>query len=144
MSARPQKRPGQPPRARRRLASAAPALALATLASSAVAYDDEGHYAVWGPGRQSCHTYLDARDRGEDAPYRTFLEGYLSAYNSFTPDTYRVSGELGMDALLERLDAECEAHPIASFELALRRLVQSLAPHRTRSAPSRRRGGWSW
>lgn len=122
------------------------ALALLALlhAPCALAYDAADRYAVWGAGRQSCHSYLQARASGGDTPYRTFLEGYLTAYNSFTPDTYRVSGEHGLGGVLERVDEECEAHPIASFELALRRVVHALAPERARRAPGRRRGGWSW
>ena len=84
-----------------------------------MAADRDGNYAVWGPGAKSCHSYNQAP--GEDAriPFRNYVMGYLTAYNAVSAETYAISGDMNLDAVMGWLDDYCEQKPMHSFEQAL-------------------------
>jgi hypothetical protein len=110
---------------------------------AARAADAEDNYVVWGPGRMSCNSYLKDRESGAgESRYRDFLMGYLSAHNALSAETFSVSGDMPLGAILHRVDEYCEAHRIEGLERAIRRVLADLHPSRWRSAP-RPGGGWT-
>ena len=112
-------------------------LMLVLIASSgAMAADKDGNYVVWGAGRASCNSYLKQHD--DDAAmgqFKGFLMGYLTAYNAVMPDTFRISGQRDLNALLEWLDEYCEEHQVEGFERAVQQLIKALEPDKLRNAP---------
>ena len=115
---------------------------LAVIATGAQAADKDGNYVVWGAGRASCNTYLHQReDEVAMGKFKGFLMGYLTAYNAFTPDTFRISGQRDLDALLEWLDQYCDEHRVEGFERAVQQLINALEPDKVQSAP---RPGGAW
>lgn len=84
------------------------------------AADSSGNYAIWGSGNKSCHSYNLARaGEEEDAKYRDYLMGYLTAYNHQTPETYSISRDMNLDDVLGWMDEQCQLKPVISFEEAL-------------------------
>jgi hypothetical protein len=45
--------------------------------------------------------------------------GYLTAYNAVSTDTYGISGDMNLDAVMGWLGDYCEQKPMHSFEQAL-------------------------
>jgi hypothetical protein len=106
------------------------------------AADDAGNYAIWGAGNTTCHHYNNARKAGEDDKYKDFLMGYLTAYNTLTDDTYRITGTSNMTTLLETFDQKCKLAPVSSFELVLREIIQELYKERMKKPESKQKRVW--
>ncbi len=102
---------------------------------TAQAADNSGKYAIWGAGQKSCFRYNAARSSGEDDYYRYFLMGYLTAYNTQTPETYRISGGNDMPAILSWLDDFCTSKQSQGFELALIEFIAEHYPKRYKRRP---------
>jgi hypothetical protein len=95
-------------------------LILLTCASFIVqAKDKNGNYAVWGPGDKSCFSYNNARATEKYDAFKYYIMGYLTAYNSLTPDTYRISGIDQFSDVLKWLDDYCQKQPVHSFDQAI-------------------------
>ena len=94
-------------------------LLLTSITFTLQAADSKGQYAVWGPGQKSCHAYSEAREAGDYDDYKYFVMGYLTAYNTLTDKTYRISGDKNFDQILEWLDNYCEPKAVHSFEQAV-------------------------
>lgn len=99
-------------------------LFLSLLASTgAFAADAQGNFAVWGLGQASCNAYNKARAAHKDADYKTYLMGYLTACNTITPNTARVTGDADLNAILHWLDNYCHKSVVESYESALHHLA---------------------
>lgn len=100
-------------------------IACAALLASASCYaaDASGNFAVWGLGHASCHDYNQARAANKDHDYKTYLMGYLTAFNTLTPNTARVTGNSNLNDILKWLDAYCHKSQVDSFESALHHLA---------------------
>jgi len=94
--------------------------------------DAQGNHAVWGIGQTSCHGYNRARAASGFGEHKAYLMGYLTAYNTFTPNTYNVAGSKDLNGILAWLDEYCKKNAIDSFERALSQMVATF--HETRSA----------
>jgi len=92
---------------------------LSVAAMDAAAADRDGNYAVWGPGARSCHTYNQAPGEQERIPYRNYVMGYLTAYNAVSAETYAISADMNLDAVMAWMDDYCGQKPMHSFEQAL-------------------------
>jgi hypothetical protein len=112
---------------------------LTCLSGSLAAADRNGNYAVWGPGQKSCYSYSQAREAGNDDAYKYFVMGYLTAYNTLTDETYRVSGEMDLAEILSWLDDYCGPKAVHGFEQAVttfivehheQRLIKPLSEYR--------------
>ena len=116
--------------------SFAAALAALVCASGAAA-DRDGNYAVWGPGAKSCHSYNQAS--GDDAriPYRNYVMGYLTAYNAVSVETYAITRDMNLEAVMGWLDDYCGQKPMHSFEQALIDLTSSHVEERYTRPPGR-------
>ena len=117
---------------------------VACLASCvACAADSEGNYAIWGAGGRSCHQFTQAQaDATTLAPFRDYLMGYLTAFNTLTPDTYDAVGGESLETTLAWLDDYCSAHKMDSFERAMGQLLLARHDQRSRIPPGTSRG-WS-
>jgi len=97
---------------------------LAGLAPSvAHAIDVEGNYAVWGVGQASCHQYSQAYASGKVDDFKSYLAGYLTAYNAMTKDVYQATGQRSMQDNLAELGKLCAGNPMDSFERGIQALI---------------------
>ncbi len=103
---------------------------------TAKAADESGNIAIWGAGQKSCFSYINARKSDDDGFYRNYVMGYLTAYNTQTPDTYRLSGNKNLAAIMKWLDEYCEASQTRGFEQALLEFTAKHYPQRYRHPPS--------
>ena len=113
---------------------------IAAWANKAPAADADGNYAIWGVGRTSCNQFNEAHEKGDLTAYKEFLMGYLTAYNTLTPDTYKVTGSNSLADLMTQLNRYCKANKLDSFERAVKRMVASQHETRQRTAPGKSRG----
>ncbi len=110
----------------------------------AFAADEQGNYAIWGPGQRSCNNYNTARIKDDYDDYKYFLMGYLTAYNTLTVDNFRVSGSLDLDAMLERLDDHCQQVQVDSYDRAIKLLISDMYDNRLNTGRAKDRGTIGW
>lgn len=101
------------------------------------AADSNGHFAIWGKGNKSCHSYNISRDTEEEQEYKDYIMGYLTALNVQLPDTYRVSGEMNLNDILAWLDDYCGLKPILAFEQSLADFIKDNYDKRMKKSPSK-------
>lgn len=107
-------------------------LCFGLLASTgAFAADAEGNFAVWGLGQASCNAYNKARAAHKDADYKTYLMGYLTAFNTITPHTARVTGDANLNTIMGWLDKYCHKSVVMSYEDALHHLAVEMNKGKT-------------
>ncbi len=118
--------------------------AVACLASCvASAADGQGNYAIWGTGARSCDQFTQSKqDATKLAPFRDYLMGYLTAFNTLAPDTYDAVGDESLETTLAWLDQYCDQHKMDSFERAMGQLLLARHDQRSRVPPGANRG-WS-
>jgi len=111
-----------------------------TVFETAAAADSEEAYAVWGDGNLSCHKYNKARAASgpELEKIKSYVTGYLTAYNAFTPDTYDIAGGTKIDEIIGSLDDYCDTKQVESLESALHHYVQGHVEKRARTSPRQR------
>jgi len=73
---------------------------------TAQAADSQGRFATKGAGRVACSEHLKAAaDRTEVFPrFLGWLEGYVSAINQFTPDTYDITPFVDMQIMANAVE----------------------------------------
>lgn len=100
----------------------------------AVAEDESGTFAVEGIGQTRCSDYVQAREkRGQRYfNYGGWIDGYLTAYNHHTADTYDITPFENIDLLATVLGRFCQRHPEVPFFQAIASMVEELKPHRLR------------
>lgn len=112
-------------------------IALSAAASPGRAADKNGNFGVKGFGLETCQAYVAAKST--NAPLylfsRSWLNGYLSAYNQLTPSTYEIAGGADLEALAAWLEAYCKEHPDESFVIAVSALTAVLQPRRLQEKP---------
>lgn len=125
---------------RRHLATsllAAPLLATLALGwpTAAAAADAEGRFALKGGGAAPCSAFLRARQEPgvERHLFEGFVDGYITAANQLTPDTFDLVPWQSTALLIEFLGQYCERNPATSFGVAVSRLLAALAPERLRA-----------
>jgi len=111
------------PKSRRRAGLFGACLLTALAAGPARAIDAEGNYAVWGIGQASCHQYSKAYAAGEVDEFKSYLAGYLTAYNAMTKDVFRATGERSAQDNLAELGKLCAGNPMDSYERAIQALI---------------------
>lgn len=104
--------------------------------SIALGADSKGNHAIWGVGNKSCFSYSNARKDGDVSAYKHYIMGYLTAYNAFVEDTYRISGKMNLNEILVWFDDYCELKAVNAFELALTDFVFEHHEKRTRTPSS--------
>ena len=115
---------------------------VALAGNAAQAADAGGNYAIWPLGASSCHRYATtAADDAKRQPYRDFLTGYLTAYNTLADDTYNALGEMKLSAAMAWLDDYCDLHKLDGFERAIQQLVAARHDARQRGTGGQRSWG---
>ena len=104
--------------------------------SIALSADANGNHAIWGVGNKSCFSYSNARKADDVSFYKHYIMGYLTAYNTFIPDTYRISGNMNLNEILVWFDDYCELKAVNAFEQALAEFVIEHHEKRTRTPSS--------
>ncbi len=94
-------------------------IGLMLLSSQANAVDIAGNYAVWGAGKKSCYGFKKSYEAEDIDNYKSYMKGFMTAYNIFTEKTYNISARMNEKEILEWLYAHCEDNPMSSFEAAL-------------------------
>ncbi len=97
--------------------------------------DSNGNYAIWGIGQKPCHRYNLARAAENDAEYKQYTMGFLTAYNHQAENTYSISSSMTLNEIFSWLDDECELKPIVSFEEALTGFIIEHHESRMKSPP---------
>ncbi|MCH8275903.1 MAG: peptidoglycan-binding protein [Armatimonadetes bacterium] len=107
-------------------------------ASSALGADRDGNFRVKGFGLESCESYTAAS--AGSAPrhfaFRSWLNGYLTAYNQLAASTYGITGKANLESLTAWLAEYCQARPGVSFVLAVSALTAALEPNRLTEQPA--------
>lgn len=93
-------------------------------AGPAVAADAEGNYAVWGVGQASCNQYANAYEQHAVQDYKSYLAGYLTAFNTVREGVYQATGSNTSTENLKLLYEHCRDHRMSSFELAVQALLE--------------------
>jgi len=102
---------------------------LALIPVQSQAQDSNGHFAIWGVGNKSCHSYNISRNTDE--------ERFFTAFNIQMPDTYRIAGKMNLEEILVWLDDYCEEKPILAFEQSLADFITENYDKRMKKAPSK-------
>jgi hypothetical protein len=107
---------------------AIPMLVALVAPMSAFAADSQGRFAVEGVGRATCADYLKAAAEKGPVYYSIggWIEGYLSATNALTPDTYDITPWQQTDLFAALLQTHCQTSPTVNIILVIRGMVNSL------------------
>lgn len=108
-----------------------------SMQNHAHAADPAGNYAIWGKGNKSCFRYLKDRDAGKDETYKNYVMGYLTAYNTMTPETYNISGSMKLDEIMIWLDDYCDSKQMRGLEQSLIEFIAQHYEKRLRTPPGR-------
>ena len=103
------------------------------------AADSSGNYAVWGVGKKACFAYNKESADGAKQNYRSFINGFLTAYNIFTDKTYSISGKMNKNQIDKWLRDYCQTNPVSSLENALIHFIFDHYEKRTTSSSSANR-----
>jgi hypothetical protein len=118
-------------------------LAMFFLPATVNASDVDGKFAVSVPRGKvgSCGQYVAARDERRTGEHRAenlhinWIFGYMTAYNTQTPDTYDIQGQTDLSEILVWLEDYCKQNPLHGFIDAMTLLMDELHPKRIRKAP---------
>ncbi|HUJ98204.1 MAG TPA: hypothetical protein VLV85_08170 [Stellaceae bacterium] len=126
------------------------------LAAAAHAEDTSGHYEVLGTGNRTCDQYLTARnpnpyedtygdpqrrqvsapDTFSDREYVEWMNGYLTAFDTWVSDTYSIRSGVGIEEMRNWLVQYCLSHRQAKFYTAVEAFVDLHFAKRISSDPS--------
>jgi hypothetical protein len=96
---------------------------------ASIGADDEGKYRIYGYGTHACGQFVEARKKSHDAPYSTWITGYLTAFNK-QPSTFSILGTTALDETMEWVEQYCTKHPRETLAEAAEALVLELYPKR--------------
>lgn len=98
----------------------------------ALAADKSGRFALKGVAYSSCKDFGDARNRRDVGfgKYAGWLEGYISGYNRFVPDTINIAPWQSTDTLLGLIAVLCKENPNSPYVSTVDKLLAELHPHR--------------
>jgi len=107
------------------------ALALTASVQTCFAADSNGYFNTMGA--PSCGEFVLGQQPGHDlAGIRAaaWIGGYVSAYNTWMPDTYDILAHAGIDGVTVWMTNYCNAHPLESLSKAMEKLVAEQQPKR--------------
>ncbi len=81
------------------------------------------------------NTELENFDR-----YRNYIKGYITSYNTFTEDTYSITGLMKEKEVIEWLNNYCEENPMSSLDTALTNFIFEHYEERMKTSRPVRRG----
>lgn len=102
------------------------------IASTASASDATNRFALRGAGLASCEQFLKAmQERQENVLVAGgWIEGYVTAVNKFTADTFDIAPWQSTQALLGLVTRNCERNPQAGFFQVVDSMIKYLMPAR--------------
>ncbi len=109
--------------------------ALLSVSINTLAADKAGNYAIWGLGGSSCFAFLKAQDAQKVDAYRTYLMGYLTAFNTLSEDTYSATGAQPLPVSIRSLRRYCAEHQMDSFDRAIQQTLGAIYSSRQRESP---------
>ena len=87
-------------------------------------YDTEG-FVSFGVGNRSCDQYvLDARQPDRGFVYETWLSGYLTAFNAYSPGVADILTGTDFDGAVVWIKKYCRDHPTVVVHGAAVKLIQ--------------------
>lgn len=99
--------------------------------------DINGHFAIWGKGSKSCHSYNIAKETEAEQMYKEYIMGYLTSFNTHDENTYRISGDMDINAITSWLDDYCTEKPVVAFEQSLYDFVVEHYDNRMEKSPAK-------
>lgn len=108
-------------------------------AGAALAADGDSKFAMKGAGFLPCQVYVSERGKRSELYYMIggWVEGYVSAYNRLTPDTFDVLSFESLELLLAVMHEHCEANPDDRLHAVLGAMIEQMAPDRIRAESTR-------
>jgi len=108
---------------------------LSLFSQNLAAADEYGRYWIYGVGRQTCETYMEARVNGgfAEISYKNWISGYLTSSNRSTPNTYNLLGETDFRGALVWIDRYCKKHPKNTIYMAMANLTAVFYAKRRKS-----------
>lgn len=99
------------------------------------AADDAGRFAVRNAGMVTCRAFVDekAKRSAEFNLYMGWIDGYISAANQFTKDTYDLVPWGNTIFLATLLESHCKKNPEQLFYVAVNKLAAALLKQRLRT-----------
>ncbi|WP_282607424.1 peptidoglycan-binding domain-containing protein [Pelagibius sp. Alg239-R121] len=96
------------------------------------AADDTQNFAVKGAGLANCGAYIEARQQNAPAFYQFggWINGYLTALNQLTPETYDLAPWQSSDLLAGVILRNCRENPEQRFVKTVAAMVSSLNEQR--------------
>jgi len=96
------------------------------------ASDEKGRYWIYGVGRQTCQTYLEARKTGgfSEISYKNWVSGYLTSSNRSTGDTYNILGDTDFHGAMVWLDRYCQKNTKNTLYMAVANLTAVMHKNR--------------
>ncbi len=94
--------------------------------------DEQGQYFVKGLGSLTCEQYLVemANASPTHVMFRSWLNGYLTAYNTFVANTYDIAPGSNVEGLSNAMASICQNMPEAMFASGAQALADALVPQR--------------
>ena len=94
--------------------------------------DEEGNFAMKGAGFLPCETYVKEREKKSNIYYLIsgWLEGFITAHNSYTDDTYDITSFESLELLLRVMQNHCESNPRDRLYSVINSIIIKLEPDR--------------
>jgi hypothetical protein len=111
---------------------------LALAVPNAFAADQEGNFAVKGIGLERCERYVAEKTANSQTfwYFLSWLNGYLTAYNQYQPETYDITPRTDVRNLAAAFETYCTQNPKHSFLQGAISLTRSVAERRSVSRPA--------
>ena len=110
------------------------ALSLLCLAAGpALSASGDGSFAVDGPGNQTCRTFVEALDSGDEraaVAFAAWTEGFITGVNVFRDQTFDITPWQTTPLLMAKMRGFCAEKPEMAYVNALGRLIATLVPQR--------------
>lgn len=103
------------------------------IVSPVAAADKDGDFAIRGVGRISCAELSDALEKKDNQRltlFGTWLEGYISAANQFSSNTFDITPWQTTELLLALSGRACAQDPDKNFMGVIGRLIADMRPLR--------------
>ena len=110
---------------------AAVTVAFLVSATSSMAADVDGRYAVEGPGTQRCSAFSALAPTSQEyAITAGYISGYLGASNALTSETYDLTPWQTLELSMIQIRQFCDSNPQASVAAGLAQYTAFLMPER--------------
>jgi len=102
------------------------------ITTPAMAKDSKGGYETQGV--RSCGEWVKNRkeDSWPETVQRTWVAGYITAYNMQTPDVYSILGSTDLESALLWMDKYCQENPLKDLTDGMQALIGELWQNRKR------------